>query len=231
MKIVGYQGVSLIDFPGKISTVLFSVGCNFACPFCQNPELIHPTSHQQPASYSEIQELLSSRQGFIDGVVVTGGEPTVSPDLKDFLSKIKSMGLATKLDTNGYLPKVLAELLDEKLVDFVAMDIKTSLEKYDSAAGCHVEIERIEQSIDLLLGSKIGSEFRTTVVPGFVDQEDIEKITKRISGAKSFRLQQFSNHATLDPDLARIKPHTPDVLEKMVQIAQHHVDDVKTRGI
>ena len=231
MKIVGFQGVSLIDFPGHISTVLFSPGCNFVCPYCQNPDLVDPDKSPQPAPEEEIEQLLLSRKGFIDGVTLSGGEPTIHADLPDFLRWIKGIGLPVKLDTNGYRPSVLQQLIDEDLVAFVAMDIKASPDRYAEAVGRKIDMNRINQSIRILMDSSVDYEFRTTVAPTFVDEQDIREIGQWIAGAKAYRLQQYSNKTTLDPSLTSVKPLPPDHLRKMLQIAQQTLSDVKLRGV
>lgn len=231
IKIVGYQGVSLIDFPGRIATVLFTPGCNFACPFCQNPELVNPSAGLSPASPREVEELLETRKKFIDGVSITGGEPTLLSDLPDFLKKLKGMNLQTKVDTNGYLPKVIKSIIDGNLVDFIAMDIKASLEKYQVAAGTMVDISRIEKTIDILIKSDIEYEFRTTVVPGLHTAEDIKSISRRIEGAAAFRLHQFSNKQTLDSAYTEVSPYLPEEMENLAKVAGDYVADVKVRGI
>jgi len=176
-------------------------------------------------------ELISSRKNFIDGVTVTGGEPTLAPDLPEFLAKLKKVVGVIKLDSNGYQPDVLSDLFKNGLVDFVAMDIKTSMPKYSQAAGTTTKTDRIEKSIDLIMGSGIDYEFRTTVTPGFVEIEDVEAIVKRISGARSYSIQQFSNRNTLDPELQNIKPHLPEILKKMGEIAEKNIKNVTIRGI
>jgi pyruvate formate lyase activating enzyme len=231
MKIVGYQGVSLIDFPGHIASVLYTTGCNFACPYCQNPDLVKKNSSAHPMAPNQIEEIIFERKGFIDGVSITGGEPTLWADLPDFLQKLRDMDLKTKVDTNGYLPDVIANLLEKGLVDFVAMDIKSSFDKYAQAAGTNVDIGRVDRSIELLMNSNVDYEFRTTVHPDSVTKDDIKQIAARISGAKSYRLQQFSNRITLDPALVNVKPYLPAILQEMAEIARQYVPDTKIRGI
>ncbi len=231
IKIVGYQGVSLIDFPGRIATVLFTPGCNFLCPYCQNPELVFPSKTLEPASSKDIYALLSDRKNFIDGVSITGGEPTLLNDLPEFLKSVKEMNLATKVDTNGYKPGVVERLINEELVDFVAMDIKSSLDKYEKAAGKLIDVTRIKRTVDIILASDIEYEFRTTVAPGFVDKEDVISIARMIKGAKSFRLQQFSNKVTLDEKLKTTGPYLPDKLKEMAEAAREFVANVQVRGI
>jgi len=183
MDIRGWVRTSLIDYPERIATVLFTGGCNFRCPPCHNaPLVLHPD--EQPAvPEAEVWSFLSRRAGRVDGVVLTGGEPTLQADLLPFLRSLRAQGLAVKLDTNGYRPDVLAAALAEGLLDYVAMDVKAPPEKYALLAGRpEVEVERVERSIALLQGSGIACEFRTTVVPGLLDEADIEALVRWLAG-------------------------------------------------
>ena len=231
MNIAGYHGVSLIDFPGHICTILFTPGCNFACPFCQNPDLIRPPENSTWVEIDEVWKLLEGRAKFIDGVSITGGEPTLQPDLIDFLGQLRDRNLPVKLDTNGYRPQVLQDVMERELVAFVAMDFKTSLERYPEAAGRPVNLEKLETSIELLRNGKVPYEFRTTVVPDLVTETEIEQIGRRIEGARSWRLHQFSNRKTYDPALADLKPYVPDRLRALAELGRKYVADTKTRGI
>jgi len=230
MQIRGWVRTSLIDYPGKIAAVLFTSGCNFRCPYCQNSELVlHPES--LPAiDPVEIFQFLTRRRGLIDGVVITGGEPTLQNGLEHFLRKVKELGLATKVDTNGYRPQVLRELLERGLLDCVAVDIKTSLAKYPLAAGMPVDVRRIEESVGLILSSGVDHEFRTTVVPGIVAPEDVEEIAKLIAGAGKYILQQFRPQVTLDPRFREITPYPAQTLLEMAQAAGRWID-VEVRGL
>jgi pyruvate formate lyase activating enzyme len=231
MQIRGWVRTSLIDYPGKIATVLFTSGCNFRCPYCQNSELVlHPESLPE-IDPVEIFQLLTRRRGLIDGVVITGGEPTLQKGLEHFLRKAKELDLATKLDTNGYRPQVLRELLERGLLDCVALDIKTSLAKYPLAVGVPVDVRRIEESVKLILSSGIDYEFRTTVVPGIVVPEDVEEIAKLITGAGKYILQQFRPQGTLDPRFREIAPYPAQTLLEMAQAAGRWIDGVEVRGL
>ena len=234
MQIRGWVKTSLIDYPGKIATVLFTSGCNFRCPYCQNSELVlHPESLPE-IDPVEILQLLTRRRGLIDGMVITGGEPTCYPlqnGLNGFLRKAKELGLAIKLDTNGYRPQVLGELLGRELVNYVAMDIKTSLAKYPLAAGVPVDVRRIEESVRLILSSGIDYEFRTTVVPGIVTPEDVEEMAKLIAGAGKYILQQFRPQVTLDPHFGEIGRYPAQTLLEMAQTAERWIDEVEVRGL
>lgn len=203
MKIGGIQKLSLIDYPHMLSAVLFTIGCNFRCPFCHNPTLVIPEKYAQSIDVDGIFKFLEERKKYINGVVITGGEPTLYPDLPEFIKKIKGMGYAVKLDTNGSNPEMLERLIDEKLVDYVAMDIKAPLERYSELTNTDVDIEKIKKSIEILKKSKVKYEFRTTVAPNLTF-EDIEKICGEVGGAEYY-LQQFEgyNKELVRPELQK----------------------------
>ena len=191
MNIAGVQKVTLLDYPGKVACEIFTQGCNFECPFCQNSGLI-PITNTGEFSEEEIFEYLVLRKKILDGVVITGGEPTVQKDLKGFIKKIKDLGLLVKLDTNGGNPKVLQELIDEKLVDYVAMDIKNIFNKYNITAGKKINLDNIKKSIEILKASKIDYEFRTTIIKEMHSLDDIISICKLVGNAKYY-LQNFED--------------------------------------
>ena len=191
MNIAGVQKVTLLDYPGKVACEIFTQGCNFECPFCQNSVLI-PITNTGEFSEEEIFEYLVLRKKILDGVVITGGEPTVQKDLKGFIKKIKDLGLLVKLDTNGGNPKVLQELIDEKLVDYVAMDIKNIFNKYNITAGKKINLDNIKKSIEILKASKIDYEFRTTIIKEMHSLDDIISICKLVGDAKYY-LQNFED--------------------------------------
>ena len=191
MNIAGVQKVTLLDYPGKVACEIFTQGCNFECPFCQNSSLI-PITNTGEFSEEEIFEYLNLRKNILDGVVITGGEPTVQKDLKGFIKKIKDLGLLVKLDTNGGNPKVLQELIDEELVDYVAMDIKNIFNKYNITAGKKINLDNIKKSIEILKASKIDYEFRTTIIKEMHSLDDIISICKLVGNAKYY-LQNFED--------------------------------------
>ena len=231
MQIKGLVKTSIVDYPGKVATVVFVGGCSFRCPYCYNADLVLRPESLPDIEVGEVLRLLVERQGFVDGVVITGGEPTLQSDLADFLREVKALGLAVKLDTNGYHPHSLQRLLQEGLLDYVAMDAKGPLEKYSSVAGRQVEIKRIEDSIQLVLSSDIEHEFRTTVVPGMLAVKDVDAIAQSIAGARRYFLQQFRPSSTLAPQFAMMDPYPATVLEEMASIARKWVADVGIRGI
>lgn len=202
MRIGGFQRFSLLDFPGKISAIIFTQGCNFRCGYCHNPQLVCPSQFQIPMEESSILEFLKQRRGKLQGVVVTGGEPTIQKGLLDFLAKLKEMGYAVKLDTNGSNPDVLSSIIDLQLADFIAMDIKTSLDNYEKAIGVKVNATSIKESIDLILSSGIRHQFRTTLVKSHCSREDLESIQVLLGASRHYLLQSFMPLANiLNPKL------------------------------
>lgn len=198
MRIGGFIKSSLIEFPGMISAVIFTQGCNFRCPYCHNPELVEPDKFSESIPVDEILGFLKERRGLLDGVVIGGGEPTLNSDLPQFIMKIKELGFPVKLDTNGSNPRMIRDLIDKKMIDFVAMDIKAPLEKYSLASGVVCDTDRIKASIMILSNSNINVEFRTTALDNLHTEEDIIKISELIPEGNRFCLQRFEPHKTLD---------------------------------
>ena len=197
MYISGLQKLTLLDFPGRLAATVFLGGCNFRCPFCHNATLVLSPGECEKISEDEFFSFLSSRKGKLSGVCITGGEPTLYGGLKDFIIRIKEEGFAVKLDTNGTDPDLLSELISEGLVDYVAMDIKNSLDKYALTVGTSVDIEKVKRSVEILLSGKVDYEFRTTVVKEFHKKEDFIAISEWISGAKRYFLQTFEDSGDL----------------------------------
>jgi pyruvate formate lyase activating enzyme len=228
----GWVRTSLIDYPDHVATVLFAGGCNFRCPMCHNADLVLRPAELRTLPEKEVWEFLARREGMVDGVVLTGGEPTLQPDLAPFLRRLKDAGLDVKLDTNGYRPRVLEALLSEGLLDYVALDIKAPPEKYPLLTGlAGVDVARIAQSVALLTESDIPYEFRTTVVPGLLDVSDIVEIARWIAGAQQYALQQFQPVNTLDPALEQASPYPAEVLQVMAERARKWVSQVTVRGV
>ncbi|MCS7315593.1 MAG: anaerobic ribonucleoside-triphosphate reductase activating protein [Bryobacterales bacterium] len=192
MRIGGYQPVSLSDYPGRIAAVVFTQGCNFRCPFCHNRRLWPDAAHPgQLLAEAEVLERLDRRRGKLDSVVISGGEPTLQPDLACFLSKVRRLGFAVKLDTNGSRPDVLRELLAARLLDFVAMDIKAPWHKYELLAGVAVNTTDIATSMQMLAASGIPHEFRTTVPPGLLNEDDLAGIRAILPPGSPHRRQSY----------------------------------------
>lgn len=230
MRLGGYQKLTLIDYPGVIATTVFTVGCSFRCGFCHNPELV--IKSQFPALNKleeEFFEHLAKRVGKLEGVCITGGEPTIQPDIVEFIRKIKEMGFLVKLDSNGTRPDVLRKVIKEKLVDFIAMDIKSSPENYDKAVGLKADIDRIKLSVEMIMSSGLPYEFRTTVVPGIHSEEDFVRIAKWIKGAKSYYLQEYREMRTLDPEMSEITKGKKLDLKKIKASMDPYIENVGIR--
>ncbi len=215
----GFQKLSLLDYPAKVASVLFVRGCNFRCPFCYNTELVGgPPEKELP--WKEILGYLKKRKEWLDGVVITGGEPTLYSGLPGYLRELKGMGLSVKLDTNGSNPDMLGELLREGLVDYVAMDVKAPLreEAYARAAGVKVRLEDVRRSLSLLLSSGVEYELRTTVVPTLLGEKDLLEIAEEIRGARRYYLQQFRRTSThVDERFSQIHPYPREFLEEVAR--------------
>lgn len=210
MKIGGLLKFTLIDYPGKRAAVIFTQGCNFRCPYCHNPELVRPELFRAPLPEEEVFDFLGRRRGVLEGVVVSGGEPTVHGDLVPFIEKVKGLGFLVKLDTNGTRPDVLRDLLDRNLIDYVAMDLKTSPGRYDEAAGVKVKIGDIRRSIAILKEGLARYEFRTTACRPVCDADDIKEIQRIAGGVDRCRLQPFvpGDHL-LDPAICAFPRYSP----------------------
>jgi len=212
MTIARLQRTTLIDYPGKIAATVFLVGCNFRCPWCYSKELVLPTEiKKQPKILEkEFFDFLKKRKGLLEGIVLCGGEPTINKDLPEFIKKIKELGYAVKIDTNGSNPKMLKKLIDDNSIDYVAMDVKLPKERYPEI---FKEVKDIEESIKILKKSKIDSEFRTTVTPTVLKKEDIVKIAEWIGGPKvKYYLRNFRPEKTIDPKFEKIKPYPDEYL-------------------
>jgi pyruvate formate lyase activating enzyme len=217
MVIGGFQRFSLIDYPKKISAVVFTFGCNFRCHYCHNPELVDPSLLNGILDEEFILNFLKARINKLDGITITGGEPTLHRDLNKFISKVKNLGFLVKLDTNGSFPDVLRELIKDNLIDYIAMDIKATKEKYKEVINADIDLDKIEESIKLIMDSGIDYEFRTTVVRSQLLIEDIISIAKMIEGAKLFVIQRFIPTKTLDPDFINEKSYSDEELNVVKQ--------------
>ena len=202
MKFGGFQPLTLSDYPGITAAIAFTQGCNFRCPFCHNGALIPPMAAESCLlPESEILNHLRKRRGKLEGLVVTGGEPTIQPALPGFLRRVKSLGYKIKLDTNGSRPEVLAALLEQGLLDYIAMDLKAPLEKYALLGGVSVSMRALEESIALLAWSGVTHEFRTTVVPNLLTPQDLKQIESLVPAGSFWRRQAFRPEHALDPAL------------------------------
>ena len=187
----GFDKLTLLNYPDKVACTIFTKGCNFKCPFCHNSSLI--SLDKENDKYKEVISYLNKRKGIIDGVCITGGEPLIHKSTKELIKEIKSMGFLVKLDTNGSNPVMLKELIDEKLIDYVAMDIKNTFDKYEMTIGCKTNIDNIKKSIDIIESSNIDYEFRTTIVKELHTLDDIKGIINMIDKKSKYYIQNFRN--------------------------------------
>ncbi len=231
MNIGGFIKTTLSDWDGKVACMVFVPGCNFSCPFCHNPEIIK--GNPEPVNENEVLEYIRNNSDFLDGVVISGGEPTLDRNLYVFLKKIKSLGLAIKIDTNGSRPEILDDLIGAKLVDYVAMDIKTSLdpERYSGATEGFSDVEKIRESIRIIIDSGIDHEFRTTVYPKAVALEDVVEIASYIRGADRYCLQQFRPKITLSSEAGDVEPYSQKELRGMHDAVKPYVKKIVMRGL
>lgn len=221
MEIAGFKKTSLVDYPGNISAVIFLSGCNFRCGFCHNPSIV--LGKAAKIEEKEVMTFLAKRKRVLEGVCVTGGEPTIHKNLPLLLKKITSMGFLAKLDTNGTNPEMLKKVIEKGIVDYVAMDIKAPLEKYLFAVNADINIEKIKESIRILMDSKIEYEFRMTLIPKFVDIKSFKEVCEMLKGAKRFYIQQFEKgNDMIDDSFKAEKVYTDEELEKFLEIAKEY---------
>ena len=229
MNIGGLQKISLIDYPGKICAILFTQGCNFRCPYCHNPELVDPDLFEKCIPEEDFFSFLEKRRGKLDAVSITGGEPTIQPDLVEFVERVKGMGYLVKIDTNGSRPEVLEKLIDRGLVDYIAMDVKAPLKRYREITKSNVKPDRIKQSIKVIMDSGVEYEFRTTVVKSLLNKNDLQKITNLIKDARLYVLQKFVPSKALDEKYLGETPYSDEDLETMKEKLKNYVQCVVAR--
>ena len=227
-KLAGLQKTTFIDYPEKIACIVFTQGCNFRCGYCHNPELFE---NKEPVlSVPAFFEFLNKRKGKLDGVVITGGEPTLhGKDLIEFIKEVKSLGFLVKLDTNGSHPDVLQELLNENLLDYIAMDIKAPLAKYKTITQTDIDTKIIKKSIDMIMNSGVDYEFRTTIVKSQLSVEDLRQIGELIQGAKRYYMQKFLATKILDETLMSEESYTDEEFKNLRTILEEYVDFVDYR--
>ena len=227
MIIKGIQKLTLLDFPGRVACTIFTAGCNFRCPFCHNASLVVKSDGEQIPK-EEILDFLEKRRGRLSGVCISGGEPTLQPDLIPFIRRVREMGYAVKLDTNGYRPDVLSELIAQGLVDYIAMDIKTSRERYSVVAGIDIDVSKIEESAALIMQSGIDYEFRTTVVRELHSEVDFTNIGNWLSGAEKYFLQGFIDSG--DCISGGLNGYDKNGLEELLKLLNVKIPSAKIRG-
>lgn len=229
MRFCGINKTTLLDYPGHVAATLFTGGCNMRCPFCHNGGLVLEPEAQPQISEEEVLRFLHKRQGILDGICITGGEPTLQSGLEDFIRRVRELGYLVKLDTNGYRPQVLERLLNQGLLDYVAMDIKASREHYSNACGLpEVDLSLIERSVELLKASQVPSEFRTTVVRGIHTLEEITEIGRWLQGCKAYFLQSYrASSQVIQPGL---ESFSREQLEEMRKRAAVYIPQAALRG-
>lgn len=225
MIVGGIQKLSLVDYPGHTAAVIFTVGCNFRCGYCHDAELVLPERYPTAMSLEEVFNFLEKRRGKLDAIVVCGGEPTIHDDLPEFMHSIKQLGFLVKLDSNGTRPEMLARIIKNKDVDFIAMDIKGPLWKYSAIVSRPVNLDAIKDSVRLIIDSGLKHEFRTTVVKELLAVDDFNEIGQLVSGAERFALQKFIPGKTLNPQFARKFAYSDEDMEKMQKIMNKYVKE------
>ena len=229
MKIGGFQKTSLLDYNGNISAIIWTVGCNFNCPFCYNIDIVK--GNVELFSEDEILDFLKKRKGLLEGLVITGGEPLMQKDIIDFIKKVKKLGYLIKVDTNGSFPDKLKKLLDENLVDYVAMDIKAPKKKYNEISGVKTNISNIDESIKLIKEKAPDYEFRTTIIPEMLKKEDIIEIGRWLKSSEKYYLQQFKNDiSVISPKLEKVTPYSKKELEDILQEIKPFFKKCEVRG-
>lgn len=223
VAIGGIVKFSTVDYPGFVVASIFTIGCNMRCGYCHNPELVLPEQYADTIPEEDILDFLGTRTGKLDGVAISGGEPTMQPDLPRFITRIKAMGFRVKLDTNGTNPAMVRGLIRDGLVDFVAMDIKGPIEKYQQIAARPVEIGAIMESIELI--KTIDHEFRTTIVEGQLEVNDFEEIGQMVRGARRYALQAFTPGRLVSPQFSRRTSFTNDIMQAAREIMQQYVTE------
>jgi pyruvate formate lyase activating enzyme len=231
INIGGFEKSTLLDYPGKISAVVFTHGCNLRCPYCHNPELVIEGFDRSKAWTEEyILKFLKKRIGKLDGVVITGGEPLIQKDISGFIKEIKGMGFLVKLDSNGLMPKKLEEIILEGNVDCIAMDVKYPKEGYETFSGIKNIAKTISQSIDIIMNSGLDYEFRTTYVKGIHDNNSVEEISQMIKGSSNYYIQNFRPGKTINPTLSAQNSFTETELEVFKDIASKYIKHVEIRN-
>lgn len=229
MKIKGFQKTTLLDFPGKVAATVFTGGCNFRCPFCHNASLVLNPNEVDDIDEEYVLSYLKKRKGILDGVCITGGEPLLQKDILSFVEKIKEIGLLIKIDTNGSYFNALKDIINSGCVDYIAMDIKNSFERYAETIGLSEIPENVIKSIEYIMSSGVDYEFRTTVVKEFHSFEDIENISREIKGAKRYFLQKFTDSGELIAD--GYSAHSDEDMKKMLEISRIYVPNAQLRGV
>ncbi|NOR85049.1 anaerobic ribonucleoside-triphosphate reductase activating protein [archaeon] len=223
VQIKGFEKLTLVDYPDKIAATIFMPGCNFRCDYCHNPELVLKSHKLKTINEKEILDYLDSKKKWIDGVCITGGEPTLQKDLPEFIKKIKKQNILVKLDTNGTNSKMLKSLIDKKLLDYIAMDIKAPIEKYNQVTGVTADTDTIKKSINLIKTSNIDHEFRTTVCPNTFNEKDMHSIGNLIANGKKYTLQGFKPSKHINESMKNTPQTEQKELKKLAKTANKYI--------
>ena len=229
MIVGGFQKFSLIDYPGKVCAVIFTRGCNLRCKYCHNPELVVPDRYSEEIPFSDIYSFLETRVGKLDAVVFTGGEPTEQADLLEVIANVADMGFLIKLDTNGTNPDVLEELFRNKLIDYIAMDIKAPIDDCFKVTGVDLDSEILKRSIELIVNSRVDHEFRTTVARGLIDKEDIIAMAETLKNARKYCLQRALPSKSIDPDFLEVEPYSEEELTYLISRIDTDLANIEIR--
>lgn len=230
MKIGGFQKTSLLDYPDRICAIVWTVGCNFRCPFCYNKNLVD--GNVELFKEDEILSFLKKRKGLLEALSISGGEPLLQEDIVDFIKNVKKLDYLVKIDTNGTFPERLKELIDKNCVDYVSMDVKAPKEKYNTLTGVKTNLKKIEKSIELIKKSAPDYEFKTTFVPDLLKKDDILKIAKWLEGSKRFYLQQFkSNTPLISSKLDNVAPYSKEDIIKTLEEIKPFFKSCDVRGV
>jgi len=231
MPVKGFQGTSLLDYPARIAALVFYSGCNMCCAYCHNAALVNTPEEYPDIPDDDVVDMVAARRNFIDGVVISGGEPTLDATMPHLIERLKALGVLIKLDTNGLRPQVLAELLQARLLDFVSLDLKTAPQRYPELGTPTDAAENLYQSVELLRDAEVEVEFRTTCMPGYVEAEDIHALGGILPQAGPWVLQQFVSEYAMDETAHHTQPHATAQMQKLLRIAQEYVADTRLRGV
>ncbi len=233
LEIKGMIETSFLDWDGKIVATLFVPKCNFRCPFCQNHELIEHPDKLQTIPFEQIEKFIFKNKSFLDGICLTGGEPLVYSDLREFIIRLRELEMKIKLDTNGSYPEIIEKLIKNDIIDYIAMDIKAPFDKqvYELSSGVKVDINKIQKSIEIIMNSGIDYEFRSTVVPTLLDIDGVVNICQVINGARKYVLQQFVPENALAQEFRKVRPYSNDKINEMVSESKKYINKVTSRGL
>jgi len=231
VEIKGLEKFAPKDFPGHISSTVFLGGCNFRCPYCHNSDLVLRSESLPTFPMDYFLSFLDSRKNWLESICISGGEPLLHEDLEVLLSLIKERNLLVKIDTNGSFPARLEELVQKKLVDYIAMDVKASLERYEEVTKSGVETDDIIKSIEIIKNSGLKYIFRTTVVPGLVGSDDVKEMSQMLKGTKIFQIQQFVPTNTIDSHYIQTIPYSKEEIQAFVKIAEPYFEEVRVEGV